>query len=228
MSNPTHALIGHKWPPAASDNHASRHTPTPGKPWLRTSELFPSSVDIAQLVAYDAGFAALSTSGQVWTWGDERYASCLGRDGADARDCNTPSLVTGLLDLPTGPITKIAAGGYVVAALTSGNDLYVWGHAGRAVAAGLSGLEIADDPTPVVLEDRDIADIAVGEAHLVALATTGEVFVIGSNSNGQLGQPGTKSAETWTKLDLGEKHVVAVAAGPRNSFSVVRSKHPNI
>ncbi len=41
---------------------------------------------IAQVVAYDAGFAALSRApGQVWTWGDARYPACLGRDVDDER-----------------------------------------------------------------------------------------------------------------------------------------------
>jgi hypothetical protein len=44
---------------------------------------FPAVADIIQLVAYDTGFVALSKHGQVWTWGDERYSSCLGRETAD-------------------------------------------------------------------------------------------------------------------------------------------------
>jgi alpha-tubulin suppressor-like RCC1 family protein len=36
--------------------------------------------DIIQLVAYETGFVALSRDGKVWTWGDERYASTLGRE----------------------------------------------------------------------------------------------------------------------------------------------------
>ena len=39
----------------------------------------------SQLVAYAAGFAALTAGGEVLTWGDERYAACLGREVSDAR-----------------------------------------------------------------------------------------------------------------------------------------------
>ena len=40
---------------------------------------------ITQLVAYETGFAALTARGDVVTWGDERYAACLGREVTDAR-----------------------------------------------------------------------------------------------------------------------------------------------
>lgn len=33
-----------------------------------------------KLVAYETGFALLAADGCVYTWGDERYAACLGRE----------------------------------------------------------------------------------------------------------------------------------------------------
>lgn len=39
--------------------------------------------EITQLVSYETGFAALSSTGQVFTWGDERYSTCLGRETTD-------------------------------------------------------------------------------------------------------------------------------------------------
>ncbi|KAK5661480.1 hypothetical protein OQA88_11384 [Cercophora sp. LCS_1] len=194
------------------------------------NELFPPSTVLKQLVAYDAGFAALTADGEVYAWGDERYAACLGRDLTDGVDpASSPGLVTDLLDLPTGPIVKLSAGGYVLAALTAGKDLYVWGHAGRAAVAGLSGLDVTDVPTPVLIEEHDIADMAVGEAHLIVLTMTGEVYVIGSNGNGQLGLGlDVKEAESWTKVSIAGREegnmIMGVAAGPRNSFLTVQ--HP--
>jgi hypothetical protein len=34
---------------------------------------------IQQLLGYETGFVALTADGMVYTWGDERYALCLGR-----------------------------------------------------------------------------------------------------------------------------------------------------
>ncbi|KAK0635014.1 regulator of chromosome condensation 1/beta-lactamase-inhibitor protein II [Bombardia bombarda] len=198
---------------------------TPGTDTTTTQHTFSGFPNVVQLVAYETGFAALSSTGQVWTWGDERYAACLGRDvDDDTSPPNKPGLVTDLEDLPTGPITKIAAGGYTLAALTAGNDLYCWGDRGRS-AVILD--DMGDRPTPIVIDDNDIADIGVGDQHLIALTVDGELFTIGNNSNGQLGLQAS-SAASWTRVDLGldtaRQSIVGVAAGSRNSFVIVRNQ----
>ncbi|PSR90510.1 regulator of chromosome condensation 1/beta-lactamase-inhibitor protein II [Coniella lustricola] len=183
---------------------------------------FPELQTCRQVVAYDAGFAALTTTGAVYTWGDERYGACLGREITGDSPAEKPSRVKALEDLPTGPISKIAAGGYMLAALTSGNDLYLWGgHPGRKTVP----TDIGDEPSPIVIEDHDIADVAVGDSHLAVLTTSGKVYVIGDNTNGQLGSP-VKEFETWTPIDLGFlkcKRIAGIAAGPRNTFITVAS-----
>ncbi|KAK4228032.1 regulator of chromosome condensation 1/beta-lactamase-inhibitor protein II [Podospora fimiseda] len=185
--------------------------------------------NISQLLPYETGFIALSRSKEVYTWGDERYSSCLAREVDDnSSPASLPGLVPDLLDLPTGPITKIAAGGYTLAALTAGNDLYLWGDAGRTPA--LSELNLSDCPEPVIIGDdegKDIADVAVGHFHIIVLTTDGEVYVIGDNSIGQLGIPGVDSVKTWTRvsIDFGEQQgalsIRGVEAGPRTSFLIL-------
>lgn len=176
-----------------------------------------------QLVAYETGFAALTRTGDVYTLGDERYSACLGRETSPASPADEPGLVTALKDLPTGPISKISAGGYVLAAVTTGNDLYIWGgHPGRKTVPA----DISDEPTPVDIEENDIADVAVGESHIIVLTTNGDVFVIGENGNGQLGLP-SKLEESWRRVPLDLKdgrRVVGVQAGTRNSFLLVHKE----
>ena len=38
-----------------------------------------------QIAANQTSFTALSKSGEVWTWGDGRYESCLGREVLERR-----------------------------------------------------------------------------------------------------------------------------------------------
>ncbi|KAK0705361.1 regulator of chromosome condensation 1/beta-lactamase-inhibitor protein II, partial [Lasiosphaeris hirsuta] len=198
------------------------------------SRTFPNFPNIAQLVSFDTGFAALSTTGTVYTWGDERYPACLGREPTAESPAGSPSPVPDLADLPTGPITKLSACGYLLAVLTAGNDLYCWGHPGRTPPSILSHVSVRESPGPVVIDEYDIADVAVGEAHLIALTTSGEVFVLGDNTNGQLGLgPQVTAAAGWTRVSLDSesgkglseaKVVVGVAAGPRNSFLIVQNQ----
>ncbi|KAI0181481.1 RCC1/BLIP-II [Hypoxylon sp. FL1284] len=180
---------------------------------------------IDQLVAYETGFVALSDDGRVWTWGDERYSHCLGRQITEPSPAERPGLVEELQDLPTGKIRKISAAGYVVLALTEGNDLYAWGgHPGRpALLEDLSG-----DPTPVVVQESDITGCGVGESHIIVLTSDGDVYVIGSNANGQLGLS-VEEAKSWTKvpLNLAVGHAISdVEAGQRTSFILTKSQIP--
>lgn len=47
--------------------------------------VFKGPPGIVQAVAYDTGFAALTSTGQVWTWGDGRFPECLCRGVTDER-----------------------------------------------------------------------------------------------------------------------------------------------
>ncbi|KAI1376088.1 RCC1/BLIP-II [Hypoxylon crocopeplum] len=178
---------------------------------------------VIQLVAYETGFVALSQDGRVWTWGDERYGACLGRPVMPSSPAERPGLVEELEDLPTGRIRKISAAGYLILALTEGCDLYAWGgHPGRRVL--LEGL--SNSPMPVVVEESDIADCGVGESHMIVLSSDGDVYVIGENTNGQLGLP-LGEARSWNKvpLHLEVGHVVCgVAAGRRTSFILTKNQ----
>lgn len=130
-------------------------------------------------------------------------------------------MVEDLLDLPTGRIVQLASGGYTTAALTSGNDLYLWG--GRPGQPKLlDGME--DFPTPVDLEGVDWADVGVGATHIIALSTDGKVWVAGENSNGQLGLGATIDiSREWkeVKLSLEGKTVSKIYAGYKNSFLLI-------
>lgn len=134
---------------------------------------------------------------------------------------NIPFIVEDLLDLPTGPIRKISSGGYVTAALTTGNDLYVWG--GRPGQEKILE-QLSGTPEPVDL-DGDILDVGVGANHIIALTTEHKLYVVGADGNGQLGLDVDKLSE-WREVALPLKenqHVTSVHAGYRNSFVTVEN-----
>ncbi|KAK0747634.1 regulator of chromosome condensation 1/beta-lactamase-inhibitor protein II [Apiosordaria backusii] len=200
------------------------------------------SLKISQLSAYATGFIALSTpspsepSPQVHSWGDPRYPPCLARPTCPITSpASTPSPIPDLLSLPTGPIVKISScsSGYLLAALTAGNDLYIWGHASRC-ASWFPNVPHRPEPVLIGSDDgKDIADVAVGQSHIIVLTTDNEIWGRGDNSSGQLGLGrNVKMTKEWTrlKLDCGEddnddekkrERIKGVWAGERNSFVIV-------
>jgi len=127
--------------------------------------------------------------------------------------------------LPSGKVKKIVAAGYTVLALTESNDLYVWGgHPGRRY----SFADMGSSPTPVDVEGNDILDCSVGEAHIIVLASDGNVYVTGENTNGQLGLPGEKTT-SWVKVPLSLRAghtIVGVKAGQRSSLIISKNTQP--
>ena len=95
------------------------------------------------------------------------------------------------------------------------------------------------EPNPIIVrdsatgEEKDvIVDFGVGEGHVIVLAETGEVYVMGRNGNGQLGLgiAAGDVVKNWRRVDLGfglddkGSRVVGVAAGPRCSFIMVEEE----
>lgn len=131
-----------------------------------------------------------------------------------------PSLVSDLLDLPTGPIQKISSGGYITAALTENYDLYVWG--GFPSQPEILK-DITSTPMPVDLDGANISDVAVGNDHILALTVEGRLFVVGSGSSGQLGIESVKLCQ-WTEVKLSlkqDQRIAKIYAGYKNSFLII-------
>ncbi|CZT41510.1 uncharacterized protein RSE6_01255 [Rhynchosporium secalis] len=180
--------------------------------------------ELQRIVANQTTFTALSKEGgRVYTWGDGRYPNCLGRLISEECPADIPSIVEDLADLPGGGVRKISSGGYVTAALTDGNDLYVWG--GRAgqktILEGLGG-----SPIPIDLNGEDLWDVAVGLNHILAVTTSRKLFVVGEGGNGQLGLD-DQELEDWVEVRLPLEEgqtIMSVHAGYKNSFVLVANE----
>ncbi len=120
---------------------------------------------------------AVTTSGQVYTWGDN-YFGQLG-DGTTASN-PTATILTGL----TG-IIQVAAGDVHSLALSSDGTVWAWG--------GNQSGQLGDGTTvnrsaPVHIAGlANIVQVVAGARHSAALDKNGTVWVWGSNEFGQLG-----------------------------------------
>jgi alpha-tubulin suppressor-like RCC1 family protein len=140
----------------------------------------------------------------------------------EASPAEKPCIVDDLFSLPD-KVIRISSGGLLTAALTSGNDIYIWG---TGVVAGSLDRLWSATPFPLDLDGQDFLDVAIGRQHVVVLTTEHKIFVIGANESGQLGLSDKRDYTEWTEVTVALKEqqcVTRVYAGHSNSFLLVES-----
>ncbi|KAF4971741.1 hypothetical protein FSARC_1540 [Fusarium sarcochroum] len=197
-----------------------------------STNTWPCKSPVRQIVAHDVGFVILLGDGSVLSCGDPRFQDCLGRVVDESCPPHIPSLVPDLSDLGE-PVKKISANGYIIAALTEGGGLYLWGMQSPGSYNRHNAFTDLDAiPNYVEVDgDKDVQDIAVGESHAIALTTDGCVYVMGDNTNGQigLGWDAREPVKSWSKMNFKPSpgwEVVAVEAGTKSSFIVTAKAKP--
>ncbi|TKA32794.1 hypothetical protein B0A50_01019 [Salinomyces thailandicus] len=202
----------------------------PSDPKLRPAAHHMLHGRAKRLLAGTATFLLLMEGGEVYSWGDPRQQS-LGRT-VTAR-IGIPPHIPGAIEALGGlKITKIACGGWLNAAL-AGEDgaLYLWGAASKPSSRHSIRCMQEAEPGEVVLVDvvrsrghgdsPHLVDVAVGDAHVVAVTVAGEVYAIGDNGNGQLGLRSEDDFfEDWQEVEQ-LRRVKRVVCGPKSTFVVV-------
>lgn len=177
--------------------------------------------DVVAIACGDNHTVALRGDGTVVTWGDNSRGQ-LGNGNTDA----TSSVVhvAGL-----SRIAAIAAGRDFTVALKDDGAVYAWGGHGTAAngeadllsvtPAGQAPLSAVTLPAPVLDKDgtpfSQVAAIAAGAAHIVALKSNGSVWTWGRNDKGQLAMdpPGAPYRGEPGQVDLGGTPATSVGAG---------------
>jgi RCC1 and BTB domain-containing protein len=159
--------------------------------------------------------AALTDSGQLYTWGSGEYGR-LGH-GDESRQ-NAPKVVEGLSGKS---ISFIACGGFHTAAITDRGALYTWG---GGYFGQLGQGDEADKKMPRSvkgLRDKVMKQVACGTHHTLALSENSEVFAWGAGEYGKLGI-GDEEKHTSPVLveELQGKGVRAVACGGFHSVAL--------
>jgi alpha-tubulin suppressor-like RCC1 family protein len=182
---------------------------------------------VVQIAAGAAHSLALTATGQLYAFGDNRYGQ-LGNatnDGVDAAN-SRPALVS--LPAGSGQATQIAAGAAYSLALTDTGRLYAfgenrYGQLGNATNDGSEAPNPAPAPVSVPGGGRPIA-VAAGAQHSLVLTSAGQVYAFGDNEDGQLGRianaesanPNPSPAPVG--LPVGAAPVSAIAAGGSHSL----------
>ncbi|MHB8221027.1 MAG: RCC1 domain-containing protein, partial [Acidimicrobiales bacterium] len=175
----------------------------------------PTGVSATAVAAGGAQSLALTTAGTVYAWGS-------GSDGQLGNGTTANSDVPVEVQLPAGvSATAVAAGGAQCLVATSTGAVLAWGANGSG-QLGNGSTANSDVPVPVQLPPGvQIASVAAGAAHSLALTTAGAVYDWGYGSYGQLGIGTHASHDSPVAVPLpGGTRAISVAGGPATMASL--------
>ena len=151
----------------------------------------------AQLAAGYSFSLALTSSGQLYAWGEDRSGQ-LGPGRRATRpmfpDPHSPDATP--VRVP-GQWAHVAAGSSHVLALTPGGRLFAWGSNLRGELGPNAPIDDAPHPQPVPVPGH-FSQVAAGLSFSLALTPEGQLYAWGDNLHGQLATP----ANSWQTTQL--------------------------
>ena len=184
---------------------------TPANTGILTPVLLDGIDSVAQIDAGGIHSIALRTNGEVWTWGDNQLGACgTNAHGYQGRPVKVFGNLTGV---------AVSAGSYHSVVLASPRPV------AKVVELGDSTSSTAPLTLPVVrdrLGPTDVAGLAAGWHHVLALDGQHRVWSWGDDQNGQLGTPdGAHADPELVDIPLdGAQGFVQVAARANQSFAL--------
>jgi alpha-tubulin suppressor-like RCC1 family protein len=179
----------------------------------------PSGSTVTAIAGGSVHSLALTSSGQVLTWGDNA-AGELGN--GTTSNSSTPVQVS----LPSGTTVTAIAGAYHSLALTSSGQVLAWGfnnygQLGNGTTTN-TGCFCISTPVAVSLPSgTTVTAIAGGDYHSLALTSSGQVLAWGDNYNGELGNGTTTNSSTPVQVSLPSgTTVTAIAGGSYHSLAL--------
>ncbi|TXG69840.1 hypothetical protein EZV62_004775 [Acer yangbiense] len=178
-----------------------------------------AGVSISKVACGDWHTAIISTSGQLFTYGDGTFG-VLGH--GDLQSVSQPKEVASLKGLR---IKSVACGPWHTAVIVEfmadrsksnsvGGKLFTWGDGDKGrLGHADGGIKLL--PTCVVqLVDFDFVQVSCGRMLTVGLTSSGKVYTIGSAVHGQLGNPQAKDKSiTVVEGNLRGEFVMEISSG---------------
>ncbi|HEY0170521.1 MAG TPA: chitobiase/beta-hexosaminidase C-terminal domain-containing protein, partial [Pyrinomonadaceae bacterium] len=177
----------------------------------------PGVSSVAGIVAGGGHNLALKTDGTVWAWG----ANGSGQVGNGSYTEKSPDAaqVAGLSN-----VKAVAAGPAYSLAVKHDGTVWGWGsnYYGNT-HTGVLGLPVNSfsTPTPVQISGvTNVASVAAGGTHVVALKNDGTVWTWGGDQFGQLGDGGGTGPGGTTPRQVSLSNVAAVSAGFEHALAL--------
>jgi alpha-tubulin suppressor-like RCC1 family protein len=166
-----------------------------------------------RISAGDYHTCALSSAGQTYCWGNNRWGQIgNGGGGRFAPAVWEPSAVQ-----QTGAYIEVTAGGSHNCGLSSTGQAYCWGRNDTG-AIGNGGESHSSRPSPVRQSGISYIQITAGGLHTCALASTGKAYCWGSNNQRQLAD-GSRQRKRTTPVAVwqGDLTFVEITAGDQQT-----------
>ena len=160
--------------------------------------------------------AAITDSGELWTWGWNVDGQLGIGDTEIYRHAPVKVSVNGQ------KIVAVAAGTYHTAAVTDSGELWTWGD-NNAGQLGIGDTTDRHAPVKVSVNGQKIVAVAAGVRHTAAITDSGELWIWGDNGDGQLGIGDTTDRHAPVKVSVNGQKIVAVAAGTYHTAAVTDS-----
>ena len=173
---------------------------------------FCSATDWCQVDTNFFHTAAIKTSGQLWTWGDNSCAR-LG-DGTVTDRCSPVREICSATDW-----CQASAGRYHTVAIKTSGQIWSWG---VNLCGPLGDGTTVNKCSPVreISSSTDWCQVSTGRFHTAAIKTSGQLWAWGSGTCGALGDGTTVarcssvrefcSATDWCQVSAGACHTAAV------------------
>lgn len=205
-------------------------------PVVAAGSLAPLSGIVSISAGYSTGMA-LTATGNVYAWGENNYGQLAQgtqtQNGSLAVLAKAPATQGGNLS----GIKAISAGGIHQLALTSAGELLAWGYTPNGALGEGNTVNLGNQSTlPNFVVDTSgtgnltgIKAIAAGYSNSLALMSTGEVLVWGSNFGSALGQNQTVSALSKSRIPLKVKDTAGTGTlnvGPLADFRNLFQQFP--
>ena len=161
---------------------AFQETETESDSFSNQSQIEETSLKVKEISLGSCFSAAISEDGSLYMWGDNRYGQlCNGKNGGDLAfeegiDCNKPIKI---LD----NITSVSMGTLCCSAITSNNELYMWG---LNEFGQLGDGTTNDKYIPIKIMDH-VKSVSSCSGNIAAITDDGSLYIWGWNWKGQLG-----------------------------------------
>jgi len=163
--------------------------------------------NICQITACGFHTAAVSSFGEVYTWGEGKF----GRLGHGKEFNQKEPLMIDYEPFKNCHVVEVSCGGFHTAAITKDGELFTFG-GGEHGQLGQGNKENYSRPK-LVEALKNVKQVSCGWSHTVALAEDGSVWTFGNGDHGKLGLGDTKKEVLPKRVEgLASKRVLRVAS----------------